>query len=295
MRVAPRHTEKRRFIDAHVHLWDEAMGLYLFPTVGNDFGLGDVSAFPTRFLLDDYFLALGAVDIPKFVHVTATATPQGASEETIWLTKLAKARGYPNAIIGTLDISEPFPLIERMLDRQMETPLYRGIRLVGGLDYEGDLALRLLALLEKHNLVYDAVAHPGGGISAVAKAAARHPGLPIALEHTGWPLQASDPEHWTLWKSEMAELAALSNSYCKLSGLGMTYHRTDPEIFRRYWDVCIELFGPNRCMFASNFPVDSLYGSFDGLLAAFEFTAARLPAADQAMLFGATAEHFYRI
>ena len=287
--------DKRRFVDAHVHLWDVNMGWYHFPTVENDFGLGDVSTFPARFLLDDYLAALSAVDIPKFVHVNATATPQSAANETSWLAELAAARGFPSAIIGTVDMAATLSSIGRILDREMETPLYRGIRLIGGLDYESGAALGLLTLLEERNLVYDAVAHPGGGIAAVAKAAARYPGLPFAIEHSGWPLQAADPQHWALWKSEMAELAALPNAYCKLSGLGMTYHRTAPEVFRRYWNYCIEVFGPQRCMFASNFPVDSLYGSFDDLLAAFELVATSLPPDDQAMLFGGTAEQFYRI
>jgi L-fuconolactonase len=294
MSEKPMKTNKRRFVDAHVHLWDVANGWYRLPTPQNNYGLGDVTHFPAVFELDDYQSALQAVDVVKFVHVTATDTAAGAYEETRWLAQMAGRTGVPNAIIGTLDLSKSIAELELALNDQMKTPLYRGIRLLHGIDYSSPFGRDLMALLSDRGLVYDAVAHPGGGIADVARAAERHPALTFVMEHTGWPLK-TDAAHWSLWKREMADFASVPGTFCKLSGLGMVFHRTDAGEFRRYWDHCLEIFGAHRCMFASNFPVDRLYGSFDDLLAVFEYTAAGLGPDDQMQLFGGTAERVYRI
>jgi L-fuconolactonase len=287
---------KRRFVDSHVHLWDPLnKEWYRFPKPGDDsYGLGDVSRWPMTFRLQDYRRALSAVDVVKFVHVSATDTPEAAYKETLWLEAMAQEYGAPNAIISTIDTSKPLAELERIFDRHMETPHYRGIRLLHHIDYESDYGQGLLDILSDRRLVYDAVAHPGGGISAVARAAARHPQLTFVLEHTGWPLRIDDT-HWKIWKSEISEFAAIPGTICKLSGLGMAHHQTNVVRFDRYWEHCLRVFHPQRCMFGSNFPVDGLYGSFDELLSAFEFTARGLSSKDQDALFGETAERVYRI
>jgi L-fuconolactonase len=286
---------KRRFVDSHVHLWDPGNMWYRFPKPGEDnYGLGDVSRFPTVFGLNNYREALSSVNVVKFVHVNATENAEGAYKETRWLAEMSRHHGVPNAIISTVDTGKALTELESVFDSQMITPLYRGIRLLHGLDYASEYGRGLLDMLSDRKLVYDVVAHPGGGIVDAARAAARHPKLVFVLEHTGWPLQ-TDNAHWNAWKAEIAEFAAIPSTICKLSGLGMTYHRTDPDIFQRHWNHCLELFGAQRCMFGSNFPVDSLYGTFDDLLAVFENTARSLSANDQAAVFGDTAERVYRL
>jgi predicted TIM-barrel fold metal-dependent hydrolase len=287
---------KRRFVDTHVHFWDVATGWYRFPTPGDDFGLGDVSTFPQVFTVEDYYRATAAVDVPKIVHVSATDTAYGAYEETRWLSAMNAARGTPHAIISTVDATRSMAEIERVLDSQMtDAPIYRGIRLLHSIDYETEIGRGLMVALAERKLIYDCVAHPGGGIAAAARAAERNPGLPFIMEHTGWPLSATDKDHWRAWKDEMRAFAGNANTYCKLSGLGMTFHHTDADKFRARWNECIELFGVERCMFGSNFPVDSLYGSFDDLLAAFEATAAAFSPEEQSALFADNAERIYRV
>jgi predicted TIM-barrel fold metal-dependent hydrolase len=143
-------------------------------------------------------------------------------------------------------------------------------------------------------LIYDAVARPGGGIADLARAAARHENLVVVLEHTGWP-RATDAASFSVWRQEMAQLAALPNCYCKLSGLGMVVHSTSVADFRKYFDVCIELFGAHRCLFATNFPVDLCYGNAADLFAVFEAVAASCSADEATQLFANTAERVYRL
>ena len=285
--------QRRRFVDAHIHLWNTpANPWYSFPLPGpDDFGLGLTEPFPDVFDWTDYTESVATLDLIKFVHVTAVARPGDVETETAWVDSIARQTGLPYALIGSVDLDSPTPEIENLITRQQQFPAYRGLRLLGGADYTTDKTSALLSLLAERGLVYDAVAHPGS-IAAAAKGLERHPDLITVLEHVGWPL-AMDDAHVLLWRSEMAEFAALPNTFCKLSGLGMTVHRNDPDAFRRFFDPAIELFGAERCMFASNFPVDLSYGSGRELFAIFDAVAAGLSSADADSMFAGTAERVY--
>jgi predicted TIM-barrel fold metal-dependent hydrolase len=114
------------------------------------------------------------------------------------------------------------------------------------------------------------------------------------LEHTGWPRGVSSG-HFAEWRAEIADLAALQNTFCKLSGMGLVAHRNDSGIFRRFFDECVHLFGAHRCMFGSNFPIDLSYGSGDELFAIFDEVASAYSEVDAANLFARTAERAYRL
>ncbi|PXA86620.1 hypothetical protein DMC47_34190 [Nostoc sp. 3335mG] len=286
---------RRRFVDSHVHLWDEhGNPWYRFPRPGEaGFGEGLKEPFPTLYLWNDYLASVTGLDLAKWVHVTAVTRAQDVEAETIWVDAIARTTGLPYALIGTVETDVPFADMEATLDREMRHPAYRGIRLLGGADHGAPDIARLFACLSERKLVYDAVANPGT-IAATAKGLARYPDLVVVMEHTGWPLRF-DRTGFDQWHDEMAELAALPNAHCKLSGLGMGFHRTDLDVFRRYFDACIALFGADRCMFGSNFPVDLSYGAPGELFAVFEAVAAGLPPDDAERIFAGTAERVYRI
>jgi predicted TIM-barrel fold metal-dependent hydrolase len=286
---------KRRFVDAHVHLWDlDHNDWYQFPQPGpNDFGLGLKTPFPDVFLWDDYRETVATVDLVKWVHVTAVTQNKDVEAESAWVAPIAAKGGLPYAIIGSVDLNHSMAEIEATLAREMRNPAYRGLRLLGGADYDAQHTHDLLAFMAKNGLVYDAVANTGG-IATAARGIARHPDLTVVLEHTGWPL-AYDDAHIGQWAAEMAEFAALPNTVCKLSGLGMTVHKNDVDIFRRFFDECIRLWGASRCMFASNFPVDLMYGTGAELFEVFEAIASGYSDAEAADLYAGTAERTYRI
>jgi predicted TIM-barrel fold metal-dependent hydrolase len=90
-------------------------------------------------------------------------------------------------------------------------------------------------------------------------------------------------------------MASLPNVYCKISGPGMFDHVWTVESIRPIVESCIEIFGAERCMFGSNFPVDKLYSNYTSVWRAFEETTAGLSISisDQDFLFGGTARVFY--
>ena len=118
--------------------------------------------------------------------------------------------------------------------------------------------------------------------------------LTIVVEHTGWPTTNSD-EEYQLWQTGMAALASLrTNVYCKLSGLAMPLGSMGVDAFRPWIEYCLEVFGTDRCMFASNFPVDGMHGTFDDLYGTYDELTAALDADDREKVFASTAERAYR-
>ena len=286
---------RRRFVDSHVHLWDTRQNhWYRFPQPGDDsFGLGLKEPLPERFLWSDYRKSTTSVQLVKWVHLTAVAVPKDVPAESAWVASIAGEGGLPYALVGTLDATLPLSEIEATLDQQTANPAYRGLRVLAGLDHESDAAQALLSMLSSRKLVYDAVASPGS-IRAAVRGLARHPDLTVVLEHTGWPRGISSG-HFAEWRAEIADLAALQNTFCKLSGMGLVAHHNDSGIFRRFFDECVHLFGAHRCMFGSNFPIDLSYGSGDELFAIFDEVASAYSEVDAANLFARTAERAYRL
>ena len=286
---------KRPFVDAHIHLWDSITNpWYAFPVPGSDWGLGLRDHFPARFLSADYRQAVASMDVRKCVHVTAVTDSKDAAAESRWLEDIAQAEPLIRATVGTVDLAAPGNEIEKALDREMASPRFRGIRMLGGMDYDDRLCQGLLQTLARRNLVYDAVTHFDKGIAAAATALRRHEDLTVVLEHCGWP-SAHGSDQFIRWRQELGEFAALPNTYCKLSGVGMWTHQSESRVLGTYYQACIDLFGPERCMFATNFPVDLSYGHADAVFEAFEAVAQKFSAREQTALFAGVAERVYRI
>jgi len=147
-------------------------------------------------------------------------------------------------------------------------------------------------------------------LAALAKA---FPDTMIALDHVGGPLgvgpYAGQREVVAqAWQEALHGLKTLPNVYIKLSGLGMRtagfdFHTrklppTSTELataWQPYFDFCIETFGPGRCMFASNFPVDKGTCSYAVLWNAHQRIVAAYSSAEQDQLFHHTAQAFYRL
>src|SRR5262249_54699773 len=192
--------------------------------------------------------------------------------------------------IGGVDPNEDIAELERQLDEQISTERFRGIRIMG----EGDHAIptpAILQALQDRGLIFELMVHPDD----LARAAAALDGweLPVVVEHTGWP-RSNDPDEYELWQAGMTALAGLrENVTCKLSGLAMPMQSMATEAFAPWVHRAIDLFGTDRCMFASNFPVDGMHGSFDDLYSTYDELTADLDALARDRLFAGNAERVY--
>jgi predicted TIM-barrel fold metal-dependent hydrolase len=118
----------------------------------------------------------------------------------------------------------------------------------------------------------------------------------FVIGNTGMPLQR-DPAYTEWWRTEMRALAELPNVHVKVSGLGMADHRWTIDSIRPYVHGCLELFGVERTMFGSNWPVDAVYSSYLATVDAYRtlIAEAGLTHDEQARVLASNAEAFYRI
>jgi predicted TIM-barrel fold metal-dependent hydrolase len=245
-----------------------------------------------RFDVDTYEAESAGWNVSKFVNVAA-ATGRRSIDETMELDRNAEARGGPEAIIGGLPSTDTVAEAIDVLDQQMAAPRFRGVRPMGGMDKPVPDAEVLHALLER-NLVFELMAHPDQLRSAAAQLAG-FDDLVIVVEHTGWPRSDSDEER-ALWSEGIDALADVGdNVHCKLSGLAMPFGSMSVGAFRPWLEHAIGAFGVDRCMFASNFPVDSMCGTFDELYATFSDVTAGFDSESRDKLFATNAERVYRI
>ena len=283
-----------RVVDAHVHLWDPARTdwyPYLSGKVKLD--MGDVSGMARRFDVPTYRAEAAGWNVEKLVNVAA-ATGRHSIEETLDLERRAEADGHPDAIIGGLPPTESMAEAVALLDQQMAATRFRGVRPMGvPLDHPLP-ADDVLAVLQERGLVFELMTR-ADQLQAAAAGLAAFDELVIVVEHTGWPRSGSDEEH-ALWKAGIDALAGLGeNVVCKLSGLAMPLGSMTAAAYAPWLEPAIEAFGVDRCMFASNFPVDGMHGTFDELYSVFAAVTAGLDDESRDKLFAANAERIYRI
>ncbi len=165
-----------------------------------------------------------------------------------------------------------------------------------------------VAALEPLGLSFDVwLFHPQiAELTALARAC---PGTRIILNHCGNPLgigpyAGRQKEVFAVWKQAMADLAEQPNVKVKLGGLGsfsgppVAVPRTSSvlaEEWRPWIETCIDLFGPRRCMFESNYPADAASASYGTTWNAFKHITARYSAGEKDWLYRRTARDTYRL
>lgn len=283
-----------RIIDAHVHLWDPARAdWYPYLSTGQaQLDMGDVSGMCRRFDVGTYLAETAGWNVEKFVNVAA-ATGWNSIEETLELDRRADDDGHPDALVGGLPPTTSVAQAVEVLERQLVAPRFRGVRPMGA--FEGALPSDdVLRAVTERGLVFELMSHPDALIAA-ARGLEGHGDLVVVVEHTGWPSTGSESERG-LWKAGIDALASLSdNVLCKLSGLAMPLGSMAVDVQRPWIEYAIDAFGVNRCLFASNFPVDGMHGSFDELFSAYSTITAGLDVEDRDKLFAANAERVYRL
>jgi predicted TIM-barrel fold metal-dependent hydrolase len=108
-------------------------------------------------------------------------------------------------------------------------------------------------------------------------------------------LEDRSPAGREAWREGMQALAAQPNVVAKLSGLGTFIHRNDPEHIDLVVNEALDLFGPERCMFGSNFPIEKLWTSYPKLLDAYRAALEPYSRADQSHVLHDTAARVYRL
>jgi L-fuconolactonase len=282
----------RRVVDAHVHLWDPARtDWYPYLSGGRELNMGDVTGMSRRFDVGTYRAESAGWNVEKLVNVAA-ATGLHSIDETLALDRQADVDGHPDAIVGGLPPSGSVAEAIGFIDQQQEAARFRGVRPMGAAA-EPLPADEVLRVLQERNLLFELMAHPDQ-LQGVASRLEAFADLVVVVEHVGWPRSASAEEH-ALWKAGIEALASVGdNVVCKLSGLAMPLGSMKVDAFAPWIEPAIEVFGVDRCLFASNFPVDGMHGTLDELFTTYATLTDGLDDDSRDKLFAANAERVYR-
>ena len=297
-----------RIIDAHHHLWD--LGRNYYPWLSDKVGprmYGDYAAIRKNYLLEDFRADIGALPVVASVHVQAEHDHTDPVRETRWLQSVADAPGsggFPQAIVAFADLSGPSAEVAKRLQAHAGSRNLRGVRqmvhqsLVPAMnlptDYLADARwCENVGLLARHGWSFDLQILPPQA-DAAARLAARHPDLAFVLVHAGQPRDQS-AEGFEAWRAALRRMAQEPNVAIKLSGFGMFDVDWSVASLRRLILTAIDCFGPARCLFASNFPVDKLMRDYASLWLAYDRITADFSAAERAAMFHDNAARIYRI
>ena len=263
-----------RIVDGHVHLWDLSRARYGWlqddPLPNNP--AGDMSPIANaNYLLDDYLADTAGWRVDKIVHVEAGQPVGQQLAETDWLQSIADDTGYPHAIVTGADMLDPD--LDALLEAHAARPNVRGVRQIvcwheDPLKTYTDRDLLRdpkwvegFAKLAHYGLSFDLQLYPSQ-MATAAIIAARHPDIPIIVNHAGLPTDR-DAAGMERWRTGLRLLAAQPQVSIKISGLGITDRAWTPDSIRPIVVECIEAFGTERAMFASDFPVESVHGTFE--------------------------------
>ena len=293
----------RRIVDAHHHLWDlDACNYPWLMEKGVRRFFGDPEPIRKNYLVDDFREDAAGYELTGSVHVQVGVAPGEEVRETAWLQRVGDAQELPSAIVAYCELERPDA--QELLERQLEYSRVRGVRQIIGRSDEEDAktgSARLLGeRLFRHNLgllaglglSFDLQLTPRQ-VPHAADVLAHAPDTRIALCHCGSPWDQS-PAGLQAWRRGLRMLAELPNVYCKISGLGMFDHCWTVDSIRPIVESCIEIFGTERAMFGSNFPVDKLHASYSRVWRAYEEITAGSSDTEREGLFRDTARAFYR-
>lgn len=292
--------ERGMRIDAHHHLWDlNAVSYPWLMETGAVRFFGDPSPIQRDYLVEGFRADATAQGVTASVHIQVGAADGMA--EARWVQSVADANpGWPAAQVAFCDLAGG--RLEADLDALTALSTVRGVRQIVGRAPGEDAKTGSNALLGnpafgdglreagRRGLSFDLQLTPEL-MEAAARVLSDAPATKVALCHAGSPHDRS-AAGLADWAARLSDLAALPQVTCKLSGLGMFDHGWTIESVRPIVETCLEMFGADRVMWGSNFPVDSLYCYYATLVGRHE---ALVPHDSQAQVFGATARAFYQI
>lgn len=292
-----------RIIDAHHHIWRRADLAWLSgPMQPRIFG--PYEAIRRDYPIDEYLSDLRPLEVTRSVYVQTNWPPGQELTEAAWVQSVADRYGFPHAFVGYADLQSP--KVETTLDAMMVHRNLRGIRqqlhwherpeyrFAVRPDLMNDPQWRegLLAV-QKRGLLFELQVFAGQMANA-AQLARDFPDLMFVLLHAGMLDDTSDGG-WARWQAGMRLLADCPNVVVKLSGLGTFIHCCDAQAWTPVIHETLVLFGPHRCLFGSNFPIEKLWASYSTVVDTVGNALASLTPSERDAVFYANAARIYRL
>ena len=290
-------------IDAHHHIWrQEDLPWLSGPMVPRIFG--PYETIRRDYAIKEYLADIAGTGVEKSVYVQANWAPDRAEDEVAWVQQTAEEGGWPHAIVGYADLLAAD--VRPALDRLKKYPLLRGIRMqlhwhqneqyrfAKGPDVADDPVFREnFSALADYGLSFDLQVF-ADQMAGAARLAADFPKTMLILQHAGMLEDLSEAGRAT-WRDGMKKLATQPNVVSKLSGLGTFIHRNDPEHIAGIVRETVTLFGADRCLYGSNFPIEKIWTDYRPLMQAYREAIANFSEAEQRAILHDTAARVYQI
>ena len=273
-------------IDAHQHFWD--LDRFPYPWMPPA-----PSPLRRKFLPEDLQPILERNRFDGSIVVQATTVP----EEGPWLLEFASTHPMVLGVVAWVDLTDP--ALGKTLDRLQANRKFSGIRHPVHDEPDDRWLLRTDVLaglkeLERRKIPYDLLLRPQH-LPAAIELVGRVPDLKMVIDHIAKPLIAK--QQMAGWAQDMEKISKSPNIYVKMSGM-ITEAESKTwtaDHLKPYVHHVWKLFGPDRCMFGSDWPVCLLAGVWKEALAGFTQALGPTPQAERNKVMGETAARFYRI
>ena len=294
-------------IDCHHHFWDLSLGgqPWLCHPPWIQFRYGDYASIRQNFLLADYKRISAGHNVVATVTLEAEWDEDKLVDETRWTETLHKANPrFPAAHVARTFLHEPGAPDE--IAAHAAHRFVRGIRhkptaaaAPGQVERGAPASMscpewqRGYAALHKNGLHFELQA-PWWHVDELLDLVAKFPETPVVIVHAFMPVDRS-PDAMKGWRAALKRAASAPQISMKISGFGIKGVGWPYEAQRPIVRDIIDAFGVDRCMVASNFPVDGLTGSFDTIYSGYKAATADLPRVDRIKLFHDNAIRTYRL
>lgn len=276
-------------LDTHVHVWD--LKQFKLPWLTPD------APFAKNYLISDYVDATKGTGLSKCVYMEVDVAADQKQKEADWIRGVIKEGKSPfvAAIVGCVVRDKGFANYARQFKGD---PYVKGLRQVvhvketpAGFILNDDV-VAAMKVLGECNLTFDLCMRHSDLQDAV-KLTAKCPDTRFVLDHCGNPnVQAKDH---TAWKKDLEALAKNKNVIIKISGILFTAKKGEwtPEQLAPIVNHCIDTFGPDRAIFASDWPVCTVGGTYKQWLDAVKTITKNRKEEERKKLFHDNAAKFY--
>lgn len=294
-------------VDAHHHFWDLARNPHPWltqqPRIA--FRYGDYGAICRDFLPADYRALAQGHRVLRHVLMEGEWAPRDPGGEARWVQQLADDTGVPHALAAQAWLDrEDLP---ELLAGYARLPIVRSVRhkprSVPRAQHRSDFAepgsMRCprwrdgFARLQAAGLMFE-LQTPWWHLDEAVELARDFPATTLVLNHAGLPAER-DPVSLAAWGAAMSRLADCPSVVAKISGIGVPGRPWTAELQAPVVHGVIERFGVQRCLFASNFPVDGLVASLDTIFSGFKQLTRHLSPPDRLALFCDNAVRIYQL
>ncbi len=296
-------TDFMPIIDTHHHIWRLDRTPWLNGPIAPRI-FGDYTNIRRDYPISEYFEDVSTHGVVKSVYVQVNVAPGDEIWEAGWATQQGQPFGLCQAAVAFCDLNSPDA--GDVLDKLIASGPVRGIRQqlhwhempLYSFARRPDLCLdpnwqEGLKELERRQLHFELQIFPSQYRDALT-VVDRRPGLNFVLLHAGMPEDRSAEGH-KFWSDGLRAFAERPNVVTKLSALGTFSHRCDVNLWSPIIHQTVDIFGPRRCMFGSNFPIEKLWTDYASLVAAVRTALTSYSHDEQADILGQNAARFYRI